>query len=769
MKIALIDKCPGKVDYRKYFEFEFDHYHLCSESLPKILKKDVDLELSLLEGYEIIILVGSEAAKHIAKLTSVTGYAGILIDNKYICIINPAMLIFKPEGKPDFERSIFKIHQYVKGELTNSTIKGTYIGISSVEELDKYLDTLEEYLDSCTRRVISTDTETSSLHPRDGYVLGISISYKVDEGVYISSDILQDRHIERLQRIYLSCEVVFHNKKFDAKMFLYHFGIVFGITHDTMCMHYVLDENAPHGLKDLAIKYTNFGDYDKQLAEFKDNYCATYGILKEEFSYAYIPFEIISTYAAIDTAVTLTLFHKFEPLINNNPKLKWVYDNLLMQGTDFLTKVEEVGIPIDKERMLAAGIYLDNRLKEDKEKLYSYEEVRQLEKDQNKIFNPASVPQLRKLLFDYLRLTPTGKLTGTGAISTDAEVLEELAEEHPLPKALLGVRQLSKLKNTYITKILDGLDKDNRIRTGFNLIFTTSGRLSSSGKFNAQQIPREDPIIKGCIRARPGYRIVSQDLATAEMFYAATLSGDKNLMKVFQQKEDFHSSVAKMVFNLPCEIKDVKALFPLDRQAAKAVSFGILYGSGPAKVAETVNKEGGNLSVEDAKEIIKDYFNTFSGLKRWLNQRKEFIGSNGYTYSFFGRKRRLPNVFSKDKGIAAHEIRSGINMEIQSVASDINLLASIKMQKYIEAQGMDAKIFMLVHDSIVAEVKEGCVEQYCEKLKQFTQEDRGCSIPGCPIGVDTDIGEDYSFGKFEKVYESKENQLSRIPSNKASK
>lgn len=194
-----------------------------------------------------------------------------------------------------------------------------------------------------------------------------------------------------------------------------------------------------------------------------------------------------------------------------------------------------------------------------------------------------------------------------------------------------------------------------------------------------------------------------------------------------------------------------------------------LYGSGPTKVAETVNKEGGNLSVDDAKEIIKDYFNTFSGLKRWLNARKDFIETNGFTYSFFGRKRRLPNVFSKDKGIAAHEVRSGINSEIQSVASDINLLASIETQAECTRIGLDARIFMLVHDSIVAEVKDGDVDRYCEVLARYTQLDRGCTIPGCPIGIDVDIGQDYSFGKWDKVYEFKEDQLSRIPSNETSK
>jgi DNA polymerase I-like protein with 3'-5' exonuclease and polymerase domains len=234
--------------------------------------------------------------------------------------------------------------------------------------------------------------------------------------------------------------------------------------------------------------------------------------------------------------------------------------------------MEEVGIPISRERMSLADGYLDKWITEAKQEIYTFDAVKNFEKDHGDRFNPNSVQQLRKVLFDYVKLSPVqGKLTATGAISTDAEVLEELSEQHPLPAAILKVRQLGKMKNTYINKILP----DDRIRTNFNLIFTTSGRLSSSGKFNAQQIPRDDPIIKGCIKAPPGYKIVSQDLATAEMYYAAVLSSDKNLQKVFIDGGDFHSTIAKMVFDLVCEVADVKKLFAGMRQSAKAISFGI--------------------------------------------------------------------------------------------------------------------------------------------------------------------------------------------------
>ena len=179
-------------------------------------------------------------------------------------------------------------------------------------------------------------------------------------------------------------------------------------------------------------------------------------------------------------------------------------------------------------------------------------------------------------------------------------------------------------------------------------------------------------------------------------------------------------------------------------------------------MADTVNKEGGNMTLSDAREVINQYFDTFKNLRKWLNERKSFIAENGYTYSFFGRKRRLPNVFSSDKGIASHEVRSGINMEVQSLASDINLLGAIETSQELEQKGMRARIFMLVHDSIVALVPNDEVEAYCTIVRNCTQKDRGCSIPNFPIGVDQDIGQDYSFGKFEKKYEIIGNQLSRI-------
>ena len=758
-KVALIDKAPNKTRYSDYFQFEFDHFHMSSVPITKLLKKDVDLEFDP-QPYDLVILVGAEAAKEYAKISSVTNYAGQLVHDKFVCITNPAMLSFKPEGKPDFDRAVEKIMGYYNGNLVQAAA-GDFLGLSSTQHCR---DFLQEVL-SNANGYVAWDTETTGLYPRDGYVLGISISYKPNHGRYLLADALDEECLDLLQQIAKQFTTVFHNMKFDYKMLNYHFGLEFDRSrvHDTMVMHYVLDETDSHGLKQLALKYTNYGDYDSELEEFKKQYCSKHKILQENFTYDLIPFDTISKYASIDTAVTLELFNKFWPVVQKNSKLLNVYENILIPGTLFLMDMEEVGIPISRERMTEADAYLTQQIETAKQAIYEFEPVKQFEKASGKIFNPNSVMQLREVLFDYAGLQPTGKRTATGALSTDAEVLEELSEQDPLPKAILQVRKLSKIQNTYIHKILPELDRDDRIRTNFNAIFTTSGRLSSSGKFNAQQIPRDDPIIKGCIAAPTGYKIVSQDLTTAEMYYAAVLSGDKNLQKVFSSGGDFHSSIAHMVFSLPCTVEEVKKQYPAMRQSAKAISFGILYGSGAKKVSETVSKATGETyPISQAKQDIEAYFRRFNKLEAWLTSRKEFIEQNGFTYSFFGRKRRLQNVFSTDKGIAAHEVRSGINSEIQSLASDINLLAAIETAEEIKQLKLNAKIFMLVHDSIVALVKDCDVDQYCDILRKNTQKDRGCSIANCPIGVDQDIGEDYSFGKFSEYYTTTGHTLARM-------
>lgn len=779
MKIAVVQKCPSNVNYEKQLQLsDLDIYNLSSEKVSRLLKRDVDLVIG--EGgfepekYDYVILIGSEALKMFTKATAVTDYTGKIAPGKngeenFIACISPAMLAFKPESKPVFEESVRNIHAIVSGQ-EEVVIPRDYRFFETEEEMIKYLHFI---LDNPQYEVIGLDSETSALSPRDGYLLGVSMSHKVDQGIYCHADVLTEKVIALLQRIIEEREVVLHNAKFDMHFFTYHLGLNFAkakLVHDTMIQHYLLDERqGTHGLKSLTMKYGTLGDYDRELDEFKKEYCKTHGLKQTEFSYELIPWDIIKIYAAKDTDATLQLHFKFYPIIQANEKLYNCYMQLMLPALYFLTRMENRGIPLCEARLLKSKELLNDDLTKDRESLYKYDEVKDLERDQGALFNPNSTQQLRKLLFDYIGLEPTGKLTATGAISTDAEVLKELGERHDVPKLILDIRQKSKLINTYIDKLLPVIDRDNRVRTGFNLTSTTSGRLSSSGKFNVQQLPRDNPLIKGAVKAPPGYKIVAADLTTAEIYYAAVLSKDMAMQQVFinmnldpKKYPDFHSNIAHMVFGLPCEPAEVKKKYPALRQAAKAISFGILYGSGPAKVAESVNialmDEGQKptCTVGDANEYIATYFSRFPKLKRWIDSCHMEIKTNGFIYNFFGRKRRLHNINSADRGVAAGEVRSGFNAIIQSVSSDHLLLGAVDADIEIMDKGLDAEIFALVHDSVVAIVKEEQVEEYLEILTRHIQTDRGCSIPNCPIGLEQDSepggSRDYSCGKLDKMF-----------------
>ena len=751
-KVALVETKVSRTNFKSEFDgaFEFDQYQLCSDpAIKKVLKRDCDIQINT-DDYDWIILVGSDALKYFTPINSVTEYSGKKVEGKFLPVINPAMLAFKPEAKKTWESSKDSIIKYISGEIEDVVIDETIsFGITDTE-------TANEFIEKAIRDphpYVALDSETTGLYPRNGYMLGISLSYDGTCGAYIDTDCFDSRTEALLQRLFDEKTVIFHNAKFDIAFFEYHFNFKFPKFEDTMLLHYLINENpGTHGLKQLTMKYTPWGDYEKPMYDWIQQYKKEHGILKEQFSWDMIPFDIMKTYAGMDAMCTFILYEKFVK-IKENKKLAWVYDNILIPGTRFLINAQDNGVPFDRTRLLLGQESMQTDINTAIDTLYENDKIRQFEEVNGKSFNPNSTVQLRSLMFDFLGLNPTGKKTGTGAHSTDAEVLNELSSQSTVPGLILDIRQKSKIKNTYLDKIIPQLDRDSRLRTGFNLHGTTSGRLSSSGKLNMQQLPRDNPTVKGCIKASPGHKIVAMDLTTAEVYVAAILAKDTALMEVFKSGGNFHSQIAKRVFRLPCEAGEVAELFPDKRQAAKAVTFGIMYGAGPKKISEQVTKDSGKyFSKQEAVEVIKEYFTTFHRLKKWIDDNQKFIEHNGFIYSYYGRKRRLPNVKSTDAGVRSHSVRSGLNFLVQSAASDINLLGAIDMESFIQTTKMKSRIFALVHDSILAEVPEDEIDIYCEKLQQFIQMDRGLIIPGAPVGCDFEIDEDYSMGKFVKMY-----------------
>lgn len=725
-EVAIVEKYPSQYCFDAVFPFDFDKHSLVANKKDKILKKDITLDIDEIKNnYKYIIVVGKEPAKFVAGVNSVTEYQGYLVEDKFLPLINPAAVTMRPSLKSGFDKALSDIINTVNDEGVAPIADFNVRGIQDSILIHEYLLDLYDRVIAGEINTIAMDTETTALYPRDGYVLGISISVEKEEGVYLDSLFIEEASVRLLQSIINLVTVVFHNAKFDIKMLTYHFGLVFPNWEDTLLMHYTLDETvASHGLKDLAIKYTNLGDYDAPLKDFKTNYCRSHGIRVGDFTYDLIPFDILYPYAALDTAATIELYYIFKDALSNNPKLIKVYKQLLKKGTTFLTAVEENGIPLNRQYVKDSIESISVEIDELTASLYSWEEIKKVESIKKALFNVNSTMHLRCLFFDVLGLSPI-KFTEKGEPSTDAETLEHLSQFNELPELIKSIKQLKKIRSTYLEKFDIGMDMDDRLRTGFNLHTTTSGRLSSSGKVNAQQLPRDNKTPKRCIAAAVNYSIASQDLKTAEMYVAAVLSGDKNLQKVFTTGVDYHGFMAVHKFGLSCTANEVKDLFPDYRQQAKTVSFEILY------------------KLNYREPVLEN----FPKLKAWLKEQENYIKSKGYIYSHFGRKRRLKDAFSSNREIAQHNVRSGINFLVQSVASDINLLAGIEMQEWIEENNYrnEMRIFGLVHDSILAEVHNDYLQLYREKLAEFTQKSRaGLTIPGCPIGLDFEVGDTYA-------------------------
>lgn len=512
-RVAIVQKCPATrpYDWAKTLSAEVTDFYLCDYPIDKLTKEDISLNKESLAEFDLVITVGAEPTKFLAKKTgAVTEYQGSLFDSKYIPIITPGMLYFKPHLKSGFDAAVLRIKRYINGEMMLSS--DDYKGITDYDEAVEFLKTLFLFTN------IAVDTEGTALYPRDGYTLGISLSATLETGRYITQDIVYGEVYDLMQKLFLTKRIVMHNAKYDLSMLEYHFDFKFikDVNHplcleDTMLMHYILDENNGHGLKELALKFSNLGNYEQALDEFKKEYCRKNKIKQDDFTYDLIPFDTLCVYAAKDTSATISLYDTFAPIVYKNPKLLWAYKNLLMRGSFFLGAIQEIGVPFNRDSLKVAGEELMLRYQEKREELYKYQEVHAFEAEQGTKFNPNSVMQLRVLLFDYLKLPVTGKLTGTGANSTDAEVLEELAALHDVPRIIMDMKKAAKLLSTYIVKAESNLNRDSRLRTNFNLHTTTSGRLSSSGKLNLQQLPRDDKTVKRCIKARPGYKIVACD------------------------------------------------------------------------------------------------------------------------------------------------------------------------------------------------------------------------------------------------------------------
>jgi DNA polymerase-1 len=364
-----------------------------------------------------------------------------------------------------------------------------------------------------------------------------------------------------------------------------------------------------------------------------------------------------------------------------------LYRDIELPLARVLADMERTGVKVEVEFLRRMSEELGRRIAEIEERIYG---------EAGERFNIASPQQLKKILFDVLGLAP-GKRTKTG-FSTDSSVLEVLAGEHEVPRLVLEYRQLAKLKSTYLDALPSMVDPaTGRIHTTFHQTVTATGRLSSSDP-NLQNIPMRTELgrelRKAFISSGPDWRIYSVDYSQIELRITAHLAGDGGLTDAFRRGEDIHRVTAAAVAKT-----DPGDVSPAARDRAKAVNFGIIYGMGPRALARSAGME-----FAEAKAFIERYFETYPGVRDFIDRTVAQARVQGYVTTLFGRRRYLPELRSENPRDRAFGERTAVNTRVQGTAADIIKKAMVEIARRIEDKGLRARMILQVHDELVFDV-----------------------------------------------------------------
>ncbi len=387
-----------------------------------------------------------------------------------------------------------------------------------------------------------------------------------------------------------------------------------------------------------------------------------------------------------------------------------------------LSVMEECGVLIDPSFLSDVSGRMDSDLKQIEREIYQMAD---------REFNLRSPKQLREVLFDKLKL-PTSKRTKTG-YSTDASVLEELAQEHELPRKILEYRELFKLKSTYVDAIPRLADTETRrVHTSFHQTKTATGRLSSSDP-NLQNIPMRTElgreIRKGFI-AEEGWSILSADYSQIELRILAHLSEDENLTGAFESGDDIHSRTASLLFGIP-----PSKVSEENRRMAKTVNFGIVYGMSPFGLSSRLS-----IPLSDAEEFIALYFLTYPKVKAWIDEIVEKAREDGYVTTLLKRRRYIPELSSKSLSEREFGERVAINTPIQGTAADLIKIAMVEIFREFEKERLDTRMIIQVHDELVFEVPEGEIDQASKLVRNKMESAISLSVP---IVVNIGVGKNW--------------------------
>ncbi|MBI3528764.1 MAG: DNA polymerase I [Betaproteobacteria bacterium] len=552
--------------------------------------------------------------------------------------------------------------------------------------------------------LVSVDTETTSLDPMTAQLVGISLSVQANSGAYIpvghtytgAPAQLSRDHVLAALKDWLESPAsrkVGQNLKYDKHVFANCGILLGGVEHDTLLQSYVLESHRPHDMDDLAARHLGITTitYDDVTGKGASR----------------IPFEQVdlaraTEYSAEDADVTLQLHQVLYPQVEQDSKLLRIYRNIEIPVMEVLFTMERNGVLLDTR-------LLDQQSHELGIKMLGLEQAVHMQAGQP--FNLNSPKQLQEILFERHKL-PVKKKTPGGLPSTDEDVLQELALDHPLPKLILEYRSLSKLKSTYTDKLPRMVNaRTGRVHTNYAQAVAVTGRLSSNDP-NLQNIPvrtAEGRRIREAFIAPPGSVIISADYSQIELRIMAHLSQDKGLLQAFAAGEDVHRHTASEIFGV-----ESAAVSSEQRRYAKVINFGLIYGMSAFGLASQLGIER-----SAAQQYMERYFQRYPGVKDYMERTREAARSLGYVETVFGRRLYLNDIRASNAARRQGSERAAINAPMQGTAADLIKLAMIAVQGWISTSRMMSRLIMQVHDELVLEVPESEIDSVKSELPKL--------------------------------------------------
>ncbi len=549
--------------------------------------------------------------------------------------------------------------------------------------------------------VMALDTETDSLDALAARLVGVCLAVAPGRACYIplrhaGADMLTetpaqipfDDAMEALRPLLEDPSVLklLHNAKYDLEVLAQaqNGGIAVSPVDDTMLISCALEAGAHgHGMDELS---------QLHLGHKPISFDSVTGTGKGRISFAHVPLDRATAYAAEDADVTLRLWHALRPRLRPERALA-MYEQVERRMITVLAHMEQAGVRVDGVELARIGQDFAERL------VVLEAECHRIA---GRAFNVGSPKQLGEILFDEMGLKG-GKKGKTGAYSTDAAVLEELAAQGAeLPRVVLEWRQLAKLKSTYVEGLAAQIASDGRVHTDYAMAVTSTGRLSSTEP-NLQNIPirtEEGMRIRRAFVAEPGHVLMSADYSQIELRLLAHLAEVPTLREAFAEGEDIHSRTAAEIFHLDPANVDKEA-----RRRAKTINFGIIYGMSAFGL-------GGRLGIPagEARGIIDAYFAQYPGIRAEMERLKEEARTKGYVLSPFGRRLWIQNIKAKDAMLRAGAERQAINAPFQGGAAEIIKRAMVRVPMALRDAGLKARMLLQVHDELVLEVPEAEIE-----------------------------------------------------------